>query len=66
MPASLQSLHQQIKHLDKLTYKYAFEKDRSEYEFSDSIAIREGCEVAVHWILLNLDPSLIAKRIADR
>jgi hypothetical protein len=59
-------LHQQIKHLDQLTYRYAFEKEREEFEPSATLTIDNDRTVPVHWIMLHLDPTTISQRISQR
>ena len=59
-------LHQEIKQIDQLTFRYAFEKERKEFEPSYLVNLGGQNEVKVHWILLDLKPEEIKKRISRR
>ena len=50
----LKSLHAEIKHIDQLTFKYAFEEERRTFDPSYMLNINENRDVEIHWILLNL------------
>jgi ATPase subunit of ABC transporter with duplicated ATPase domains len=51
-----ESLRQEIKKIDFLTYRYSFEEERGNFEPSSSITTSEGDELPVYWIMLHLEP----------